>query len=283
MFRWYGLLGALMIAFAELNFILKIEPFAHWYFPIVWFGYILVIDSIVYKLRKHSLIHNKPKLFALLMLLSASIWWLYEIINSALGNWNYQLDGGMMVTTMLTPKVLIAGTICFSTVLPAFFETYELFKSLNLFSHAHLRKKHKITKGFLFAMVGFGIFCLAASILASKVFYMLIWPAFFFILDPINYLHKQPSIIGHLKDRKLQIPVTAMLTGLLLGFFWEFWNYWAAIKWTYHTPGFEFWKIFEMPALGYVFYLPFGLTLYSMYYFVRSLFYHKTHILARNI
>ncbi|MFH0868901.1 MAG: hypothetical protein V1839_01600 [archaeon] len=277
MFRWYGLLGALMIAFAEINFILKIDPFATWYFPIVWFGYILIIDSLVYKLRKNSLIHNNRKQFVFLMILSAGIWWAYELFNICMGNWNYAYAGAS--SNLFSTVPVIYGTLAFSTVIPAFFETYELFKSLHLFSHAHLKKKHNITKGFLFGMVGFGIFCLVAPILAPKIFYPLIWLSFFFILDPINYLHKQPSVIKHLKDKKMQVPVTLMLTGITLGFLWEFWNYWATIKWTYNTPYVGFLKIFEMPVIGYLGYLPFALSLYAMYYFVYSLFYHKIHIL----
>jgi hypothetical protein len=113
------------------------------------------------------------------------------------------------------------------------------------------------------------------------IFYPLIWMSFFFILDPINYLHGQPSIIGHLRDKKLQIPVLLMLTGITLGFLWEFWNYWSTIKWTYNIPYLSFFKIFEMPALGYLGYLPFALSLYAIYYFVYSLFKHKGHILEQ--
>lgn len=277
MFRWYGLLGALMIIFAEINFIFKIEPFAKWYFPIIWFGYIFLIDALVFKLRKHSLLHNDKAQFIFLLLLSAVIWWIYELVNILISNWGYYNYG--------TPHLgfsihgFIIGTLSFSTVLPAFFETFELFKSLHLFSHAHLKKKHNITKRFLFGMIGFGIFCLITPIIMPKIFYPFIWLSFFFILDPINYLHKQPSIIGHLKDKKMQIPLLLMLSGITLGFLWEFWNYWAVMKWTYDIPFLGFLKIFEMPVLGYLGYLPFALSLYAIYYFVASLFRHKKYIL----
>jgi len=280
MFRWYGLLGALMIVFAELNFILKIEPFAHWYFPIIWFGYIFLIDALVYKLKKNSLLHNHQKQFLFLLLLSAAIWWTYEAINFFAGNWSYSQFGTLL---QLSSFSAVKRTIEFSTVLPAFFETYSLFKSLNLFSHVRLKKKHKITKPFLFALIGFGVFCLVAPIVMPTIFYPLIWMSFFFILDPINYLHGQPSIIRHLRDKKLQIPVLLMLTGITLGFLWEFWNYWSTIKWTYNIPYLGFFKIFEMPALGYLGYLPFALSLYAIYYFVYSLFKHKGHILEQKL
>src|SRR3989344_5544718 len=86
----------------------------------------------------------------------------------------------------------------------------------------------------------------------QKFFILMIWRAFFFIRDPINYLHKQPSIIGHLKDRNLEVPFSLLLAGIIMGFFWEFWNYWAVTKWYYNIPFLGFFKIFEMPILGYL-------------------------------
>ncbi len=53
-----------------------------------------------------------------------------------------------------------------------------------------------------------------------------------------------------------------MAGGLTCGFFWEFWNYWAAAKWTYTLPflgPFEQYKAFEMPLLGFLGFLPFAL------------------------
>jgi hypothetical protein len=58
----------------------------------------------------------------------------------------------------------------------------------------------------------------------------------------------------------------------MCGFFWEFWNYFAIVKWKYNIPYVGFLKIFEMPILGYLGYIPFALSLYSMYYFTRHYF-----------
>ena len=115
--------------------------------------------------------------------------------------------------------------------------------------------------------------------LLPKYAFPLVWLAFFFILDPINYLHKQPSVIKHLKDRKLTIPLSLLLAGIIMGFFWEFWNYWAIPKWTYNVPFVGFFKIFEMPLLGYLGYFPFAFELYAMYFFVESLFIKKEKLL----
>ena len=46
---------------------------------------------------------------------------------------------------------------------------------------------------------------------------------------------------------------------------WEFWNNWAAAKWNYIFPMFQRWKIFEMPAPGYLGFLPFALECFAMY------------------
>ncbi len=51
---------------------------------------------------------------------------------------------------------------------------------------------------------------------------------------------------------------------------WEFWNYWAATKWTYTVPYLGDVKIFEMPILGYLGFPPFALECYAMYHAVRG-------------
>ncbi len=275
MFKKYGLLGILMILFVMVNFYLKIEPFARWYFPIAWFGLIFIIDAIIYKLRNESLISSRFKHFLVMLILSAIIWWVYEFFNRFMGNWNYQGLTGFDTTI----EKLIFGTISFATVLPAVVEVFELFKTLNLFKRAHLKHKHKITKRFLYVMTFIGVATLILPIILPKYFFSVIWLGFFFLMDPFNYLHKQPSIIQHLRDRKLQIPILIMLAALVCGFFWEFWNYYAIPKWTYSIPYVGFFKIFEMPILGYLGYLPFGLSLYSLYYFVKTLFVSEERLL----
>ncbi len=274
MFRKYGFIGILLIIFVEINFFLKIQPFANWYFPIIWFGYILTIDALVYKLKGASLISNKFYQFLGMILISMLFWWIFEFINIPLQNWRYLGLEGIGIWKDLF------GSISFATVLPALFETVELIRSIHLFDKIKLHKKHKITKRFLHSMILLGVVCFMAPLALPTFTFPLVWLSLFFILDPINYLHKQPSIIGHLKDRNLTIPLSLLLAGIILGFLWEFWNYWAIPKWTYNVPFIGFFKIFEMPILGYLGYFPFSFELYAMYWFVRSLFLHKEHLLS---
>ncbi len=283
MFRKYGLLGILMILFAEVNFVLKIQPYANWYFPIIWFGYILVIDAIIYKIRGRSLISNHFHRFLGLLILSVLVWgFIFELFNEFIQNWVYiRLDYSSEAAKR------IFGLLSFSTVIPAVFETYDLIRTFHLFDHDELKKKHKITKRFLHIMMWIGIAFLIAPIVFPNLAFPLVWASLFFLLDPINYLHKQPSIISHLKDRKLRIPLSLLLAGLITGFFWEFWNYWAIPKWQYAVPYVGFFKVFEMPILGYLGYLPFAWELYAVYYFVRNLFLREEnaikHLLKKDL
>ncbi len=264
MLKWHGILGLILIALVEINFALKIEPFASWYFPIVWFGYILFVDALVYGLSKKSLIKNRPKEFAALIFLSAVLWWVFEFLNGSLGNWSY--------ANVVEPEWLgnIFGTISFSTVLPAVFETFYLLRAVHFFDHAKLRRSHKITKHELSLMFLLGMFCLVAPILQPTYFFPLVWLSFFFLLDPINYIEGRPSIISHIKDRRLAIPLSLFAAGIICGILWEFWNFWAVPKWHYSIPFVGFFKVFEMPVLGYLGYGPFAWELYAMYNFAKG-------------
>lgn len=274
MFKRYGVIGILLIIFVEVNFILEIQPFANWYFPIIWFGYILTIDAIVYKLRENSLISNRFYQFLGLIIISMLFWWIFEFVNIPLKNWNYTGTSG------LGNMKNLFGSLSFATVLPALFETVELIKSIHLFDKFKLKKKHKIRKSTLYTIICLGIVCFFLPLFLPKFTFPLVWLSFFLILDPLNYLHNQPSIISHLRDKKLVTPLSLLLAGIILGFLWEFWNYWAIPRWTYDIPFVGFFKIFEMPILGYLGYFPFAFELYAMYWFVRSLFIHKEHLLS---
>src|SRR3989338_5306848 len=142
MFKKYGIIGIIFILFVELNFIFKIEPLASWYFPIVWLGYIFVIDAMVYSLRGNSMISNRPWRILGMFIISALFWWLFEFTNMSISNWGYSGLDGFSDNTLLN----FFGVISFSTVLPALFETFELIRALHIFDNVGLKKSHKISK-----------------------------------------------------------------------------------------------------------------------------------------
>jgi hypothetical protein len=66
--------------------------------------------------------------------------------------------------------------------------------------------------------------------------------------------------------------LAAFAGGLTCGLLWEFWNYWALAKWTYHLPflgGWENVRYFEMPLIGLIGFIPFGIECWVMWQSMR--------------
>lgn len=271
-FPWYGWFSIFIILSVELNFILKIEPLASWYFPIIWFAFIFLLDASVLYRTGRSLAKSEPfKLFGM-FILSVFFWYLFEIFNFSLQNWSYT---GTESHYVFLGVISFFGILSYSTVLPAFFEILELFLSFKIFERFHLKKPLLISKNFLFTSIFLGLIFILLHTLFPTYTFPLVWTSVYLILDPINYIRKQPSVLEHFANGKLELPFTLLFTGLILGFFWEFWNYFAVIKWTYHLPVLNEPKIFEMPLVGYLGYLPFSFELYTLYWFVRGLLSRK--------
>ena len=90
------------------------------------------------------------------------------------------------------------------------------------------------------------------------------WISLVLILEPLCLWLRRPALLRHLERGDWRPAVSLALGALVCGFFWELWNYWSYPKWIYHVPFVDFAHLFEMPALGYFGYLPFGLELYPM-------------------
>jgi hypothetical protein len=72
------------------------------------------------------------------------------------------------------------------------------------------------------------------------------------------------SLADDMMRRRWRLAVGVAMGGLLCGFLWEFWNFWATPRWIYHVPLLDFGKIFEMPILGYGGYIPFAWSIYQL-------------------
>src|SRR3989304_10522529 len=113
MVKKYGLLGIFLVIFAEINFFLRIDPYIYYGFMLAWFGYILTVDALVYKIKGNSLISKNFRQFLLMFVLSAIFWWIFEFINIPLQNWRYT---GL---EYFGDWSLLIKTVSFATVLPA--------------------------------------------------------------------------------------------------------------------------------------------------------------------
>ncbi len=285
MLRWYGYVGLLMIAFAQLNFFMVLQPFAEWYIPIVWYGYILFVDSMVYRLKKQSLISTYPREFLFIAAISLPFWLIFEAYNLFTNSWYY-------VNYMWYVHI-----VDFTTIMPAVLETFTLVRVLRIAEYSSLGGFHSMMgrkvmgtrstvrhEMALKALPLLGILSCAVPLIDPYFGFPFVWLGLFLLLDPINYMMGRPSLIKRYSQGERGLPVQLFIAGIVMGFFWEFWNYMAYAKWIYVIPaGLPNIRLFEMPIYGYLGYLPFALDVFLFYALARSFFFkHRIPLLDIN-
>ncbi len=243
-----------------------IRPWSWYTFLPLWLGYILTVDGLVQVRTRTSLFTRSRCEFALLFLASAPLWWLFELFNLRLNNWSYAIP---FEYTRL--EYVLLGSIAFSTVVPAIFETAELYRSFPLFQgRLCWRRFLPGERGWLVTSI-IGLAMVALVLIFPGQAFPLVWVSVFFLLDPINRRFGLPSITRQTAGGRWDTVVVLILAGLTCGFFWEMWNYWSEPKWTYDVPVVGFAKVFEMPVLGYLGYIPFALEVYTLYHLIGRL------------
>jgi hypothetical protein len=261
--RWLwparGWVGLILVAVCwPLNWTLPGVRTAYLFFPL-WFGYILVVDALIWRRAGNSLWSRSRKNFVLLFVVSAPVWWLFELINLRTGNWEYL---GRPVFSPLQFNLL--STLSFSTVMPAVFETAGLVRSFGWMERSVSGPRIPATRTVFIGLFAIGLAMLMSMLAWPKIFYPFTWTALVFIFEPINYWTGRPYFLKELREGDWRTVISLSLGVLVCGFFWEMWNYYSFPKWVYHIPGLGFWRIFEMPLLGYGGYVPFALELYAL-------------------
>jgi hypothetical protein len=266
-FPLYGIFGILLLLVSEIAVFQKIDPFYSWFYCFAWWSYIFAIDAVIYCLKGNSLIANRTREFLLMIPWSILIWLIFEAANLSLENWYY------INLPHSTVERWLGYAIAYGTVLPGMFETTELLESLGLFKKSKI-KKTVLSRGGHSILILLGALCLASSVLIPEYFFPLVWVGFIFLLDPLNYRFGGKSLLRDLQEGNPKRIFCLLVAGLICGFLWEFWNFWALSKWVYTVPFFERAKGFEMPFLGFLGFPPFAVQAYVMYNFI-SLFRFK--------
>ncbi len=260
---WIGL--GLIAIFWPLNWFLD-GPRTHWIFVILWTGYCLLVDGIVFKRTGTSLVSRSLKKYIGLFLVSTTAWWLFEVLNWRLKNWYY--DGKELFSGI---EYGLLATIAFSTVVPAVFGTAELVGSTRFFTEPKRGPKIYPDRRTTLVFFLLGWTMLVTMLIWPRYFFPFMWLSIYFILEPINVWMGNRTLASWTQNGDWR-PVLALWGGVIVtGFFWEFWNYWSYPKWIYTVPYLNYWHIFEMPLLGYGGYLPFALELYAFYHFISGL------------
>ncbi len=263
------ILGLAIMVVSEAATLAGIEPFASWNTPICWTGFILFADAIVYRARGNSWIRSAPREFAALSLASIPLWVVFEGYNLVIRNWMY-------VGLPENPALRLFGYAwSFATISPAIFEGAELVAVArgrargSTSSPRASSARPEPVEGRAWVLMGAGAAMLIAPFLVPRAlapyFAAPVFLGFVFLLDPINRRLGAETLT---RDRAINL----LLSGLLCGVLWEFWNYWAPAKWIYTVPIMQAWKIFEMPLPGYLGFPPFAIECFTMYVFVRALY-----------
>jgi hypothetical protein len=302
----WGFPGLAIILLAEALLFLRVPWVPIYFTPIVWTGYLLFADSLVYSLRGSSLLARSVRGFLTLAACSVPLWLIFEAYNLRLRNWTYV---GLPANRLLSG---LGYAWSFATIWPAIFETADLLSALagspetmKMPRFPPLVKEKpgaigpsattlnplinevgsqfqsgeaspKLWQAPLLVLLVLGLACLVIPLLVPPrlggYLFGAVWVGFVLLFDPVNYSWGGRSFGRDLARGDAARLAAFLSSGLVCGVLWEFWNYWAAAKWLYIFPIWQNWKVFEMPAPGFLGFPPFAVECAVMYEFLRLLY-----------
>jgi hypothetical protein len=255
-------------------------------FTPLWWGFILTLDGLVYhRSGGYSLLASRPTTVLISAVVSLVGWTYFEYFDYfALGDWYYpnstmpQLSHSTIVLLFLT---------AYTTVWPAIFEWYTLLNTVpRLVARYSSGPKVVIAGG---PLLWGGLFLIFALVFYPYPLFWVLW------VGPLMIFS------GQLLRKSIWNPFTAMAQGnwapvLLMalatlsnGLVWEMWNWGSAHPtnpvtnpnyWVYNIPYVNVIHIFsEMPLLGYMGYMPFGILAWAMFIWLGNLFGFDTALL----
>jgi hypothetical protein len=259
-FPLYGWLGILSLSGAVFLILLHAGPVEDYFAPLAWSSYILVVDAAVLSLSGRSRLYSAPFPFARLAALSVPLYFIFEIFHLRMRNWT--CTGNPRVW----PSRVLVCIWLLSTVFPALFETSDLVQAVLPPLPGRPFKIPAFVEYFLMSSGALSLILLL--ILPTRVasfFFGSVWIGFLFLLDPINHRLGLPSILGDLSEGFRRRAYGFSLAGWIYGSLWEIWNLGVATKGAYSAPILHSAGIFEMPAPGLLWFVPFSLECFVLY------------------
>ena len=260
-FPAHGWLGLFALLCAEYLMFHGIEPAATYFSPVAWTSYILIVDAAIFAISGHSRLREEPLGLIKMAALSIPLWLIFEAYNLRLANWTYVgLPQGHV-------ERWFGYTWAFATITPGVFMTAALIESFGWFKEES--RPLRFSRATETTFIALGAAMLIVPIIAPRhiasYLFGLVWLGFLFLLEPINRRLHLPSL-----ERDLARGIRARLhsflaAGWVCGWLWEFWNYWARTGWIYTFPIGQQWKIFQMPAPGYLAFPVYALECFAMY------------------
>ena len=236
--------------------------------PLAWFGYIVLLDGLLASHRSNSPARVRPHHFAALCLASIFIWCLFDVLNfhGGMRAWVY-----IGLPTEWSDKA-IGYTLAFASIVPGMLMSGQVMLNLGWFDFARGPSWRLPAWGSVAALLVGVAMCAWPLCSPSTLTNLTLWTSLAFLLDPINDWLGRPSVLRDFQAGWYGRTLAAGAGGLLCGFLWEFWNYWALTKWTYHLPflgSWNRWHYFEMPLPGLVGFIAFGIECWVMWQTIR--------------
>jgi hypothetical protein len=263
----YGWLGLAALVGAEFLKFRAIEPVATYFTPLAWSCYILVADAALFALRGSSWIQAGGRELIRTAAVSLPLWLVFEAYNLRLANWRY----------VGLPENFAARWLgyawSFATIFPAIFLTAEFVRALGWYGEPGKPVRFSLRTQRILMATGLAFLVVPLLVPRQVGAYLFapVWIGFVLVLDPVNYRRGWPSLLGDLAEGRRSRLYALLAAGWVCGWLWEFWNWWAAARWEYTFPMFQQWKVFAMPAPGFLGFLPFALECFTMYIFVAGL------------
>lgn len=238
--------------------------------PLAWAGYLLFLEGLLTVQTGRSPIRRRPHHFALLCLASIPIWCVFDWVNFySIQAWRYI---GMPAHF---GQKLLGYFLAFGTIVPGMLLSGQFLLDAGVFHWARVGGFE--LKGRKSAILGGSFVAGAAMFLWPLVHHdpvtnLTLWCSLVFLLDPVNYWLGRPSMFRDWFNGNFARTLGAFAGGLICGLLWEFWNYWALTKWTYHLPflgRWEHYRYFEMPLPGLLGFLPFAMECWVLWQTLR--------------
>ena len=209
----------------------------------------------------------------LVALVSVAAWWLFELYNAP-RFWRGGADAGGLWWQYhaLEPNLFLRRVgydWAFATIFPALFLTAAALRA-SVFARLRTRPCHPSPALLCGLMILGAVAVVIPLLVVSRWLVPLVWTGWVLLLEPWNLLRGRTSWLGDLGRGDASRLASLLAGGTVCGVLWEFWNFWAATKWTYTVPYLGDMKIFEMPVLGYLGFPPFALECHAIYHAVRG-------------
>ena len=251
-------LGLLILIISSIFLILQYPFIKTWFYCFAWWSFILIMDSLNFRIRKASPLSESTKTFLYAAFISVFVWLIFELFNLRLKNWHYHDLPSFFIERWLGYFIAFASVIPALREISYFFEGIFGKKSPALF-------RLKTSPKFLRLYVFLGILFIILSISWPRLFFPLVWLCFIFLFEPLNYCLKNESFLADMEKKNWARIWSWILAGLVAGFLWELWNSFADSHWEYTLPYLNFWRVFHMPVFGYTGFMPFALEIFAFY------------------